>query len=568
MPTPWPQPCPLKTKSEPEPAGAAKQEEAHTGALVPRAPLPEAAAGPACANAASATRARERRSMGMRGATPVTPRSGSKLANTVGNPVRRGRFVSSPRGTPRPMVVGTGLLPERYQGPRLIGRGGMGEIYRATDTALGRAVAVKLLAERYAWDEAVRERFTREALAAARLSGNANIVTIFDVGEWRGRPYIVMEYLAGGSLAERLEAEGPQPPGQALQWLEQAAAALDAAHREGVVHRDVKPANLLLDRQERLHMADFGIASAAGLGSVTQTGTVPGTASYLSPEQANGQRATPASDCYSLGIVAFELFTGRRPFAGDTAAAEAAAHVTAPIPSAQELNPALPPEIDGVFARALAKDPRRRFETCGELVAALRAALDDAAGPTRVFPAPAPAAPVTAATRVVPRRRRRRAWLVPLVGGLILAALAGAVAGALLTRGGGTAAPPSVSVRTVTQPGTTVEQTVTAQPTTTAESPTTAATTDPSALNDQAYGLMQQGDYAAALPLLQQAVQDLQENPVEPTAGYANYNLGVTLMQLGRCDEAKQYLETAKKLEPGRHEVGDALKQAQHCGKK
>ena len=181
------------------------------------------------------------------------------------------------------MAVGTELLPERYREPRLIGRGGMGEIYRATDAMLGRAVAVKLLAERYAWDGDVRERFTREALAAARLSGNANIVTIFDVGEWRDRPYIVMEYLPGGSLAERLAAEGPPGPRQALEWLQQAAAALDAAHREGVVHRDVKPANLLLDRQDRVHVADFGIASAAGLDSMTDTGTVLGTAAYLSP---------------------------------------------------------------------------------------------------------------------------------------------------------------------------------------------------------------------------------------------------------------------------------------------
>ncbi|MDX6487008.1 MAG: eukaryotic-like serine/threonine-protein kinase, partial [Gaiellaceae bacterium] len=186
------------------------------------------------------------------------------------------------------MTVKAGLLPERYTGPQPIGRGGMGEIFRATDTSLGRAVAVKVLDERYARDHAIRERFTREALAVARLSGNPHIVTIYDVGEWRERPFIVMEYLAGGSLQERLVAEGAQPPAQALEWLEQAAGALDAAHREGVVHRDVKPANLLLDRHGRVHVADFGIASAAGMNSLTQTGTVLGTASYLSPEQAKG----------------------------------------------------------------------------------------------------------------------------------------------------------------------------------------------------------------------------------------------------------------------------------------
>ena len=146
------------------------------------------------------------------------------------------------------MAATTDLLPDRYSGPQPIGRGGMGEIFRATDTSLGRAVAIKVLDQRYAQDEGVRERFTREALAAARLSGNPNIVTIYDVGEWRERPFIVMEYLAGGSLEERLDREGAQPPARALEWLEQAATALDAAHREGVIHRDVKPANLLLDR--------------------------------------------------------------------------------------------------------------------------------------------------------------------------------------------------------------------------------------------------------------------------------------------------------------------------------
>src|SRR6266576_1981851 len=239
------------------------------------------------------------------------------------------------------MALGAGVLPERYTGAQPIGRGGMGEIFRATDTTLGRAVAVKVLSEGYARDASVRERFTREALAVARLSGNPNIVTIYDVGEHRERPFIVMEYLPGGSLEQKIRAEGAQTPRQSLEWL-------------------VKAANLLLDRYEQVHVADFGIASAAGLGSVTQTGTVLGTASYLSPEQAQGERTTPASDLYSLGIVAFELLTGRRPFEGDSVAAEAAAHVTGVVPPVRELNPALPSELDPVFAKALAKDPARR----------------------------------------------------------------------------------------------------------------------------------------------------------------------------------------------------------------
>jgi eukaryotic-like serine/threonine-protein kinase len=467
------------------------------------------------------------------------------------------------------MHVSEGLLPDRYAGSQPIGRGGMGEIYRATDTTLGRAVAVKVLADRYARDENVRARFTREALAAARLSGTANIVTIYDVGEWRERPFIVMEYVDGGSLEERLR-RGAVPIGQALDWLEQTAHALDAAHRAGVVHRDVKPANLLLDLRERIHVADFGIASAIGLDSLTQTGTVLGTASYLSPEQAQGGRATPASDLYALAVVAFELLTGRRPFEADSVTAEAAAHVTAPVPSACELAPSLPCEVDAVFERALAKDPVRRYLTAGELVAHLRAALEEAAGPTRIVAPPAPA--------WAPARRARPGPLVPALALLVLA-LAGAGIAYALTRGGSSAAPPvrvRTTVKTVTQQARTVVSTllttaaapVTTTPVTTASAPTTASTAaaggDPVAENDQGYALMNEGRYGEALPLLQDAQQQLdgQGNIAE---AYTDYNLGYTLVQLGRCGEAMPYLERSKALQPGRKEVLDAIRLARKC---
>jgi tetratricopeptide (TPR) repeat protein len=425
----------------------------------------------------------------------------------------------------------------------------MGEIFRATDTTLGRAVAVKVLAEPYSKDASVRERFTREALAVARLSGNPHIVTIYDVGEYRERPFIVMEYLAGGSLEQKLRAEGAQAPGQVLEWLEQAAGAIDAAHRQGVVHRDVKPANLLLDRHGSVHVADFGIASAAGLGSLTLTGTVLGTASYLSPEQAKGEPTSPASDLYSLGVVAFELLTGRRPFEGASVAAEASAHVTDEVPSVAEINPAIPREVDRVFAKALAKDPAKRFGSAAELVAALRAALEEAAGTTNVM-APARPGPASPAPR-----RRRIAWLVPLGALLLAAGAGGGIAGALLSGG------PSVSVKTVTQPGTTVVTTAPAAPVTTAQQPTAE---DPAALNDRAFTLIQQGDYRSALPLLESAVQQLQGH-TDLTTAYANYNLGVTLINLGRCDEAMPYLEASRALQPDRHEVKDAMKVARRC---
>jgi eukaryotic-like serine/threonine-protein kinase len=466
------------------------------------------------------------------------------------------------------MPVDTDIFPPRYRGAKQIARGGMGEIYRATDTTLGRAVAIKLLAERYATDEGVRQRFTREALAAARLSGQRNTITIYDVGVHNDRPYIVMEYLGGGSLEDVLASEGAQPPERAFTWLEQAAGALDAAHGEGVVHRDVKPANLMLDRSGNVHVADFGIASAAGMDSLTMTGTVLGTAGYLSPEQATGDRATPASDLYGLAVVAYELLTGTRPFAADSPTAEAAAHVNAPVPSVCDMS-SLPCELDPVFQKALAKEPSARYDSAAEFVAALRAALAEAAGATRPLAAVPPAAPPPARS---PRPARSSGW--PLLAALVLgAAVVGAALAFLLTRDDGSGkpaaqAPPRVTtvLRTVTTAGqtTTVVQRTTTTPTTTASPPPSGASGH--ALNDQGYSRMQAGDFAGAVPLLQQAVQKLQgTGPNDPYEGFANYNLGYSLLQLDRCDEAIPYLQRADSLEPSRPEPRRELRRAERC---
>ena len=466
------------------------------------------------------------------------------------------------------MPVDTDILPPRYRSPKRIALGGMGEVYRATDSVLGRAVAVKLLAQRYSRDDAVRGRFTREALAAARLSGEPYIVTVFDVGEHAERPFIVMEYLGGGSLEERIQRDGAQEIGQALEWLEQAATAIDAAHRHGVVHRDVKPANLMLDRNGTVHVADFGIASAAGMDSLTMTGTVLGTAGYLSPEQAQGERATPASDRYSLAVVAFELLSGRRPFESDSITAEATAHVNAPVPSIAELCEGLPHELDAVFRQALAKDPTHRFETAAEFVAALRAALAEAAGATRSFSLTPSALPTVSVLSPVSRRRARRSRWPALAALLALLAIAGAIAAIVLTNGNDNSrasAPLQPRTVTITHPASTVQTTVTASTTT---SPPTSATSplSGSALNDAGYSKLKAGDYAGALPLLQQAVAKL-SGVGYPYEAYANYNLGYALLQLGRCAEAIPYLEQAKSLEPQRHEPKDALASAKHCGK-
>ena len=455
------------------------------------------------------------------------------------------------------MAVDTELLPPRYRSPTRIGHGAMGDIYLATDDTLGREVVVKVLSERYAADQAITERFKREGLAAARLSGESGAVTIFDVGEWEGRPFIVMEHLGGGSLEERLARDGAQPPARALAWLEQAAATLDSAHRHGVVHRDVKPANLLLDSHDDLHVADFGIASAAGLDSMTLTGTVLGTAGYLSPEQARGERADPASDLYALAVVAYELLSGQRPFENDSPTAEAVAHVHAPVPSIAALRKNLPAELDGVFRRALAKDPAARFDSASEFVSELREALAGSGETTTQLP---PAVPTVSTRDGVPRR-----FLIPAALLLGAAALGASIA-AIVTSGG------EPTTRTVAGPGgtTTVQQTVTQEPAPPPPPPPppprAAVGAGGHTLNDRGYQLMQQGNYSSALPLFQQAVQKLRgTGPSDLYEGYANYNLGYTLYHLGRCSEAVTYLRRAQQLEPDRKEPAQIRKLAEKC---
>ena len=459
-------------------------------------------------------------------------------------------------------------LPDRYRNPELIARGGMGEVYRAEDRDLGRIVAIKLLGGHYADSEAVRGRFTREARAVARLSKAPSTVTIFDVGDHDGRPYIVMEYLAGGSLADRLESEGAQPVGRSLAWLGQAAAALDAAHANGIVHRDVKPANLLLDDNDHVRVADFGVASAADLGSFTETGTVVGTAGYLAPEQARGERATPASDRYALAVLAFELLTGRRPFERETSTAEAMAHVSAPIPPASQWNPQLPREVDDVLARGLAKEQQHRYGSAADFVDALARA----AGTTRVGGLP----PVR-----TQRSRSRLPLLLLLVAGLLLA---GILAAALFAGGDedkqaapATVPPPPPKTvnktvkETVTMPGTTVVQTVTTQvtPTTaaaTTEAPEPVSSGNASQLNDRGYELMRASRYEEALPVLEQAVAGLNGSG-QLAEAYAAYNLAFTRFALGNCDGVLELLNRSEQVQGERKEITRLRKEADRsCG--
>jgi hypothetical protein len=294
-------------------------------------------------------------------------------------------------------------LPERYRVARHIASGGMASVWEAEDLLLGRVVAVKVLSAQYAADPDARARFQREARTAAQVSDQSHVVTIFDIGEHGSDAFIVMEYFAGGTVADRLrsarDADARVPRETALLWLRQAAAGLDVAHAAGIVHRDVKPANLLLDAGGRLAVGDFGIARLADDTQMTKTGQVLGTAAYISPEQALGRSATSSSDIYALALVAYELLTGTRPFAGGPATAQAMQHAAhEPTPPSQAA-PELPAALDRVFERGLAKDPAHRPGTAGALVADVERALlsDMPIEPTRPFMAVAPAAAAAAA---------------------------------------------------------------------------------------------------------------------------------------------------------------------------
>ncbi len=257
------------------------------------------------------------------------------------------------------------LFDGRYRIVRKLGSGGMADVYLAEDEELGRRVAIKILNDRHANDESFVERFRREAKNAAGLS-HPNIVSIYDRGEAEGTYYIAMEYLEGRSLKELVVARGPLPIGDAIEFTRQVLAALRFAHRKGVVHRDIKPHNVMADADGRLKVTDFGIARA-GVSQMTEAGSIIGTAQYLSPEQARGAAVDQRSDLYSVGIVLYETLTGTVPFTGDSPVEIAMRHLSdTPRPPSLE-RPEIPPDLDMVVLRALAKNPDDRFQTAEEM---------------------------------------------------------------------------------------------------------------------------------------------------------------------------------------------------------
>ena len=280
----------------------------------------------------------------------------------------------------------------RYELHRRLGRGGMAEVYLARDQLLDRPVAVKVLFPALATDQGFVERFRREAQAAANLQ-HPNIVSVFDWGEANGTYFIVMEYVEGHTLAEMLRDEGRLHPDRAAEITADIAAALGFAHRNRVVHRDVKPGNVLITRDGGVKVADFGIARALSDSTdqnLTKTGSVMGTATYFSPEQARGAPVDPRSDIYSLGCVLYEMTTGHPPFAGDSAVAIAYKHVQEnPIPP-RRYDPALPETLEAITLKCLAKNPANRYPGAQDLRADLRRFLDG----SRIMAEPVLAPPI------------------------------------------------------------------------------------------------------------------------------------------------------------------------------
>ncbi|HEX3830820.1 MAG TPA: protein kinase [Solirubrobacteraceae bacterium] len=495
-------------------------------------------------------------------------------------------------------------LPERYRLRRHIASGGMASVWSAEDRLLDRTVAIKILAERFARDQLAVRRFKREARAAARVCGHNHVVTVFDVGDTEpaagdpaheGRAFIVMEYLAGGTVADAIRV-GAVRRHEALRWLGEAASAVDHAHGCGIVHRDIKPANFLLDRSRVLHVADFGIARLVSEDTITSSDQLFGTAAYLAPEQALGRPATSASDRYALAVAAFELLVGERPFGATHFAAQARQHVEDEPPTASERNRSLPASVDPILRRGMAKEAGARFESAGELVASLQRALTEVptsttrriaagpraprsspASPSRRRPSAVPpgrralAEPALARSRPAPSHRRGRAFALMALAIVILGVVA---VGLAASRGGSTKHASSTQARANHTAASTVPRrhpaprhtaattSTPAQTSSTATTPTAA--TSPAQLQQTGHDEMLNGDYQTAIGTLRQAISA--SDPGTLTYAYALYDLGRSLVLGGDPNGAipvlKQRLKIPNQTDVVRQMLNQALQAA------
>lgn len=293
--------------------------------------------------------------------------------------------MAAPHGASAPWLAGSGSpasqsgatpTGERYAQRTLMGRGGMGSVYRAYDSRLRRWVALKIMHADLGLRPGFLDRFIREAQVAAMLE-HPNIVTVHDIEPIGDSIQMVMSWIEGEDLQRILEREGALAPDRAARLLDQMAAALDHAHlrAQPVLHRDIKPSNIMVGSNERVILTDFGIARLIGDVSLTQAGQMVGTPAYMAPETVQGSEADARADVYALGVVLYQMLTGRAPFHAETPLALLHAHVHTPPPPPRTVAPGLPPAVDQVLLRALAKEPSARFQTAGELARAFRAAL-------------------------------------------------------------------------------------------------------------------------------------------------------------------------------------------------
>ncbi len=519
------------------------------------------------------------------------------------------------------------LVADRYRRIRSLGSGGMASVFLAEDMRLGRQVAVKRL-RALGEEEAIR-RFEREARLGAGLN-HPNLVQIYDTARDGDDLLIVMEYVDGSTLEQRLEA-GPLDPAEAVEVLRGAAAGLDYAHEHGVVHRDVKPANLLLRRDGTVKVADLGIATAAEVSEITAAGSLLGTPTYLAPELFAGERATRSSDVYALAAIAFEALSGRKSQSGDTALEVAYRITTEPPPDLRAAWPSAPEDAIELLRRGLARDPGERPGSAGELVDELGQALTAAPPPTEAAaaieqphgavvvadepvayepdteptlrqplpepepepapapapepapapapepapepePEPAPAPPrARAAPATPPRARRGRKVPRAVVPALVLTVVAAATVITLASRsdGNGDERPPATPAKKPQGQADRRPQRTPSAPPRAAEPPTGTALpdapeadagTDPAEgrrLNDRGFALVQQGEYAEAVPVLQRAVEQFPSDSDDLSYGFALFNLGRALRLSGRPAEAIPVLERRAQI-PNQPEVVQA----------
>jgi protein kinase-like protein len=413
--------------------------------------------------------------------------------------------------------IGSELAGYRIVEP--LGRGGMGVVYRAEHVRLGRPAALKLLVATLGPADH-RERFLRESKLAASLD-HPSIVPVYDAGEEDGLLYIAMAYVEGCDLKALLVSEGKLPLRRTLRILGQIASALDAAHARGLVHRDVKPANILVGPDDRAYLSDFGVVKELAAAGTTRTGSFVGTIEYCAPEQIEGKDVDARADVYALACVLYECVVGTPPFHRSSDVAVLNAHLHAAPPKLSKAAPDLPAALEPVLAKALSKSPLDRYSTCGEFVALARAAA-------------------------VPEPRVSRARLAISFGLLAVAALAGAAIAIAVDRLGGgsaTSAPLQTTVTVVAAPP--------------AGPPPLdrllLKSKDGRTLNDAAFALITAGEYDRALPFARKAMRDAKRGTL--TRGYATFNVGYALLNLGKCGEALPFLLHALRIEPPENQV-------------